>query len=56
VRGELERAKVTIKVMDANTIQRDVLIGMYEFDLLHVYYEKHHEIFRQWTALTGGSI
>lgn len=50
--NELERSKVTIKIMDANTIKRDVLIGLYEYDIGTVYYNKHHEVYRQWAALT----
>jgi hypothetical protein len=50
--NEIERNKVTISIKDANTLRRDVLIGLYEFDLAAVYYNKNHEIFRQWAALT----
>ena len=40
------RAQVTLRVMDANTLRRDVLIGQYEFDLTTVYFRQHHEVYR----------
>jgi len=44
--------KITLKVMDANTILRDVEIGGYEFDASYIYEQKNHEIYRKWIALT----
>jgi hypothetical protein len=33
-----------VSVMDANGISRNTLIGLYEFDLLGVYYGTNHEV------------
>lgn len=50
--GEVESGKVTVEVFDANAIRRNVLIGSYEFDMGSIYYMEHHELFRQWVALS----
>ena len=49
---ELNQGKCIIEVFDANVIRKNVLIGSFEFDLTQVYYKKHHELYKQWVALT----
>jgi len=49
---ELNQGTCLIEVFDANKIRSNVLIGSFEFDLSRVYYEKHHELYKQWVALT----
>jgi len=49
---ELNQGKCIIEVFDANLIRKNVLIGSFEFDLTQVYYKKHHELYKQWVALT----
>eukprot|EP01083_Nonionella_stella_P138040 420019_1 len=51
--NELSKAKITITVYDANKVLQNVEIGSYAFDLSWIYYKKHHEIHRQWVALTN---
>jgi hypothetical protein len=50
-RDELSEAVVQIRVLDANTIMRNELIGSYQFDLLDIYMQPDHEVYRQWVAL-----
>ncbi len=50
--NELETSKINISVFDANTIRRNELIGAYQFDLATVYYKPHHEVYKQWAALS----
>ncbi|CAM9547986.1 unnamed protein product [Ascophyllum nodosum] len=50
-REQLMRATVNLRVLDANTFQRDSLIGSHQFDLLGVYTEKDHEVYRTWVGL-----
>lgn len=52
---ELRRATINVRVLDANRIKSDVLIGGYQFDLSQVYFNDHHEVFRQWVALMNPS-
>lgn len=42
---------ISIKVMDANVLLKNVLIGSYVFDAQQVYFQKDHEMYRQWVAL-----
>ena len=49
---ELNQGKLNISVFDANLVRKNVLIGSFEFDLTQVYYRKHHELYKQWIALT----
>jgi len=49
---EIERGKCIIRILDANTFRSDVLIGLFEFDLAQIYYRDHHELYRQWCALS----
>jgi hypothetical protein len=42
---------ISIKVMDANVLLKNVLIGSYVFDTQQVYFQKDHELYRQWVAL-----
>eukprot|EP00475_Leptophrys_vorax_P037442 TRINITY_DN645_c0_g2_i1.p1 TRINITY_DN645_c0_g2~~TRINITY_DN645_c0_g2_i1.p1 ORF type:complete len:1187 (+),score=417.34 TRINITY_DN645_c0_g2_i1:114-3674(+) len=51
----LETEKIKIRVMDANTIRRDVEIGSFEFDVASAYFLENHEIFRKWVALTDST-
>eukprot|EP00903_Cladosiphon_okamuranus_P014837 g13738.t1 len=50
-RDQLMQATVNLRVLDANTFLRDSLIGSYQFDLLGIYVEKGHEVYRSWVAL-----
>ncbi|CAM9162703.1 unnamed protein product [Scytosiphon promiscuus] len=50
-RDQLMQATVNLRVLDANTFLRDSLIGSYQFDLLGIYVEKGHEVYRTWVAL-----
>ncbi|CAM9402960.1 unnamed protein product [Ectocarpus sp. 12 AP-2014] len=50
-RDQLMQATVNLRVLDANTFLRDSLIGSYQFDLLGIYVEKGHEVYRVWVAL-----
>ena len=34
------------------SVRPNELIGSFEFDLVSVYYNKHHELYKQWVALT----
>lgn len=40
-----------VSVFDANTVTKDRLIGLYEFDFSDMYYRDGHELWRQWVAL-----
>jgi hypothetical protein len=42
---------ISVKVMDANVLLKNVLIGSYVFDAQQVYFQKDHEMYRQWVAL-----
>lgn len=42
---------IRIKVMDANVLTKNVLIGSYNFDATQVYFQKDHEFYRKWVAL-----
>eukprot|EP00604_Paraphysomonas_vestita_P002816 CAMPEP_0174818892 /NCGR_PEP_ID=MMETSP1107-20130205/1828_1 /TAXON_ID=36770 /ORGANISM="Paraphysomonas vestita, Strain GFlagA" /LENGTH=1810 /DNA_ID=CAMNT_0016031457 /DNA_START=453 /DNA_END=5885 /DNA_ORIENTATION=- len=42
---------IKVKVMDANVLLKNVLIGSYAFDAAQVYFQKDHEMYRQWVAL-----
>lgn len=42
---------IRIKVMNANVILKNDLIGAYAFDAAQVYYKKDHEMHRIWVAL-----
>ncbi len=42
---------IQVRVLDRNTIFRDELIGTCQFDLLDVYMQPDHEVYRQWVAL-----
>jgi hypothetical protein len=44
-----------VSVFDANTLQRDVEIGAYEFDIGSIYNMDGHELYRKWVALTDSS-
>ena len=46
---------VKISVFNANTLPmvKNDLIGEFTIDLLSIYYEPHHEIYRRWVALTA---
>jgi hypothetical protein len=42
--GQLEKQVIEVSVFDANKVSRNSLIGLYEFDLLQVYYSPNHEV------------
>jgi hypothetical protein len=41
---QLEKQVIEVSVFDANKVTRNSLIGLYEFDLLNVYYNPNHEV------------
>lgn len=49
---QMEAEVVRISVYDANTLLRNELIGTFQLDLSYVYFQPHHEVHRQWVALT----
>ncbi|KAJ3432654.1 c2 calcium-dependent membrane targeting [Anaeramoeba flamelloides] len=49
---EFQKKKIAIKVLDSNTVRRNVLIGQYELDSSFVYGETDHEIWHRWLLLT----
>lgn len=49
---QLNQGKCVIECYDANVLLKNELIGSFEFDLSQIYYRKHHELFKQWVALT----
>jgi len=53
--AQLEAERVRVRVNDARTIMKDVLIGAFDFDLSAVYYARDHELYRCWVALTDVS-
>lgn len=52
---QVEMGSIKISVMDANSLQRDELIGAANFDTSYVYSQKDHEIYRKWVALTDSN-
>jgi hypothetical protein len=48
--SEIELDTISIRVKNKG-IFKDELIGMYEFDITKVYFEKQHAIQNQWIAL-----
>lgn len=52
---EIEGGRIDIGVYDANTVMRDVEIGSFGYDMTSVYYREHHELYRQWVALSDHS-
>jgi hypothetical protein len=53
-REDLMSGDLRIDVYDADTFSRNDLIGYFEVDLMSIYYNDHHEMFRQWVALQNG--
>ena len=41
---QLEKQVIEVSIFDANSVTRNSLIGLYEFDLLNVYYNPNHEV------------
>ncbi|KAJ3431796.1 c2 calcium-dependent membrane targeting [Anaeramoeba flamelloides] len=50
---EFSHKTLSLAVMDANTIRRNVLIGRYQMDLGFVYGNEGHEIWHKWMYLTN---
>ena len=52
---QLTTASVKIAVYDMDTMpfSKSDLIGEFTIDLLSIYYEPHHEIYRRWVALSA---
>ena len=49
---EINEGKCIISAFDANNFTRNVLIGLYEFDLSTIYFNnKYHEIYKKWIGL-----
>lgn len=44
---------ILISVYDSNTFRPNVLIGSYSIDLLEVYNNPYHEVYRQWVGVTN---
>eukprot|EP00602_Paraphysomonas_sp_CaronLab_P003319 CAMPEP_0185019240 /NCGR_PEP_ID=MMETSP1103-20130426/1865_1 /TAXON_ID=36769 /ORGANISM="Paraphysomonas bandaiensis, Strain Caron Lab Isolate" /LENGTH=1852 /DNA_ID=CAMNT_0027549443 /DNA_START=18 /DNA_END=5573 /DNA_ORIENTATION=+ len=42
---------IRVKVMNANVVTKNDLIGAYAFDATQVYFQKDHEHYRKWVAL-----
>lgn len=40
-----------VTVFDANVGMKNTVIGVYEFDVMSVYYRENHELWRQWVAI-----
>lgn len=49
---EFSRQRVTFSVFDANTFQRNELIGSYAVELGRAHNAPAHEVWRQWVGLT----
>ena len=47
----VESAKINIEIRNHKMLQKDSLIGSYEFDLTYIYYQKKHSLIHQWVAL-----
>ncbi len=41
---ELQAAVIKVSVYDANPVRKNTLIGLFNFDLINVYYQEHHEV------------
>jgi hypothetical protein len=48
---KFQEGVISIKVNNANYLQRTQLIGAYVFDASSVYFQKDHEMYRKWVAL-----
>ena len=48
--SKIELETISIKVKNKG-IFKDELVGMYEFDITKIYFEKSHAIQNQWIAL-----
>ncbi|CAG9332379.1 unnamed protein product [Blepharisma stoltei] len=48
---EVESQKILIEVRDHRFMLKDSLIGLYELDLMYVYYQEKHAVVHQWIAL-----
>ncbi len=47
--SDLQKEVIEVSVFDSNHVSRNSLIGLYEFDLLSVYYNPNHEVSRLLT-------
>jgi hypothetical protein len=50
---DIENSKVSIEVRNHKFIQKDSLIGLFEFDLTYLYYQPNHAIVHRWIALSN---
>ncbi len=49
----LSTGKCLLKVMDADRLNADDIIGYFVFDLSWIYYKKHHRVYKQYVAITN---
>eukprot|EP00298_Acanthocystis_sp_HF-20_P010837 c19077_g1_i1.p1 GENE.c19077_g1_i1~~c19077_g1_i1.p1 ORF type:complete len:1291 (+),score=523.40 c19077_g1_i1:39-3875(+) len=47
-----EYGKINIAIYDTNTPLRSHIIGSYEFDVMYVYHQPNHEVYKSWVAVT----
>eukprot|EP00941_MAST-03F_sp_MAST-3F-sp1_P004856 g4856.t1 len=50
-RDQLESTLINIEVFDADTFSRNDFIGSFAIDLMQVYYNPHHELYRKWVGI-----
>ena len=51
--SELERERLTIEVRDQRFLLRDSLVGVYEMDLVFIYYQENHCVMNKWIVLSN---
>lgn len=49
---DMENAKISLRVLDKGLL-KDTVIGLYEFDLSHIYFKDKHVMEHQWVALSN---
>ena len=50
---EIEKERLTIEVRDQRFLLRDSLIGVYEMDLVYIYYQENHAVMNKWVVLSN---
>ena len=50
--NELSRGKIGLSVYDSNIVGFNTLIGSCELDIQKIYFNKYHELYQQWIAIT----
>lgn len=51
--AELERERLTIEVRDQRFLLKNSLIGVYEMDLVYIYYQENHTVMNKWVVLSN---